>query len=170
MCERGSRDVVDLLAECHERIRGFVALAREAGSRIDAPVDQVVRACAQVERYFVLALPLHVADEEESIEPRLRGASPLVDRALDVMADQHQHHEPKLHALLRATAKVRSKPNDRVARRELVAAATVLGELLEEHLVLEEDVILPAIRQHLPHTTQRAIVEEIRQRRLAEQA
>src|SRR5690606_15926791 len=67
------RDLVDLLGECHARIRRFVELAHEAAIRMDAPVEQVIQACADVERYFVEALPLHVADEEESIAPRLKG-------------------------------------------------------------------------------------------------
>lgn len=67
----GPEDLVDLLGECHERIRRFVAMARQAGSRQGVPADQIAQACIHVERYFTQALPLHVADEEQSIEPRL---------------------------------------------------------------------------------------------------
>src|SRR5687768_5521196 len=83
-----AQDLVELLGECHERIRGFVALARRAATLRHVPADQIARACADVERYFSEALPLHVADEEESIAPRLRGLSPEVDDALAVMVQQ----------------------------------------------------------------------------------
>lgn len=128
----GSQDLVNLLGECHQRIRRFVALARQAASRRDAPSDQIAQACAAVERYFVEALPLHVADEEESLEPRLRGLSQSVDQALATMAHQHQQHVSKIAALLMAIGKVRSQPHVEVARGELAAAAIALETELEE--------------------------------------
>jgi len=157
--------LVELLGECHERIRRFVALARQAASREDAPVDQVVQACADVERYFTEALPLHVADEEESVEPRLRGLSRSVDDALDKMAHQHQQHLPKLESLLRATARVRLEPHDETARGELATAAVILETAFEEHLALEESAIFPAIRELLSSQIQDLIIDELRGRR-----
>src|SRR5690606_33889983 len=68
-----AQDLVDLLDECHQRIRRFLALAGEAAAHRGAPSSETAQACADVERYFKEALPLHVADEEESITPRLRG-------------------------------------------------------------------------------------------------
>ncbi|MEZ4271315.1 MAG: hemerythrin domain-containing protein [Myxococcota bacterium] len=163
--ETDSQDVVDLLGECHQRIRRFVDLAREAGLRRDAPTYQIDQACADVQRYFVEALPLHVADEEESIEPRLRGLSASVDHALDTTVAQHQQHASKVAALLGTIAKVRSQPHDDVARGELANAAIVLQTEFEDHLTLEETVIFPAIRELLPRNTQILIVDELRQRR-----
>lgn len=161
----GAQDLVDLLGECHQRIRRFIALAREAAERLDAPPDQIARACLDVERYFREALPLHVADEEESVEPRLRGSSPAVDDALDTMARQHQQHVPMLEALFTAIAAVRGEPHAAAARRALAAAATALEAELEAHLALEERAIFPAIRELLPPETQAAIIDEIRHRR-----
>lgn len=160
-----SQDLVDLLGECHQRIRRFVALAREAASRRDAPPDQVAQACAAVERYFVEALPLHVADEEESLEPRLRGLSPSVDQALATVAHQHQQHVSKIAALLAAIGKVRSQPYDEWARGELTTAAIALETELEEHLRLEESAIFPAIRELLSREIQTSIIDELRKRR-----
>lgn len=159
------QSLVDLLGECHERIRRFVALARRAATRRDAPLDQVAQACADVERYFVEAYPLHVADEEESIAPRLRGLSPAVDHALEAMAKEHRQHAPKLDALLRATATVRSEPHREGARDDLARAAEVLQTELEKHLILEESVVFPAIRELLSAETQTRIIDELRQRR-----
>jgi hemerythrin-like domain-containing protein len=163
--DAGPPSLVDLLGECHERIRRFVALARRAAMQKDAPLDQVAQACADVERYFIEAYPLHVADEEESIAPRLRGLSPTVDDALEAMAKEHRQHAPKLEALLRATAAVRSEPHHHGAREELATAAEALEIELEQHLVLEESAIFPAIRERLSAQTKTRIIDELRRRR-----
>lgn len=161
----GPQDLVDLLGECHQRIRHFVGLARRAGSRQDVSHDQVAEACLDVERYFTHALPLHVIDEEESIGPRLRGLSPTVDEALDLTARQHGQHEAKVHALLQAASQLRYSPHDDAARRELAATARTLERLFEEHLRLEESLIFPAIRELLSRETQASIIDELRRRR-----
>ena len=161
----GEQDLVDLLSECHDRIRRFVALAREAATRHDVPADQISRACADVERYFTAALPLHVADEEESIAPRLRGLSSEVDRALDKMEDQHQGHAPKIEALLGVVAEVGRDPSDQDRRRALAGVAADLEVDLEQHLALEEAILFPAVRDMLSRETQTQVMEELRQRR-----
>lgn len=160
-----SRDLVDLLGECHVRIRRFVDLAHEAAARTDAPADQTSQACADVERYFTEALPLHVVDEEESIAPRLLGLSAEVDRALDVMTRQHEHHCRALAQLLRACAAVRAEPHHQGARDDLAKVAKQLKVDFEEHLTLEETVIFPSIRSLLLPETQALIISELRARR-----
>jgi len=138
-----ARDLVDLLLECHERIRSFVALARAAAEEADPPETEIVEACFRVERYFVEALPLHVADEEESVLPRLGGRSLEIDRALHAMHEQHIGHERKLRSLLNASAALRQSPSDVRRRAVLAVAASDLGQDLTEHLALEEAVVFP---------------------------
>lgn len=161
-----ARDLIALLGECHERIRHFVALAEQAGLRDDAPPEQIVQACLDVERYFTEALPLHVADEEESIEPRLRGRSKAVDAALDATLSQHRQHDWLLQALLEATRALRVHPTDERARDVVASTARRLAAQFEEHLGLEEGVLFPAIRQLSPEA-QSSIVAELRARRRA---
>src|SRR4051812_25565021 len=84
-------DIVDILLECHERIRSFTGLARRLASTHGLSEEEVRDAAARVTRYFSEALPLHVADEEQSILPRLSGRSPELDAALNGM--QREHHE-----------------------------------------------------------------------------
>ncbi|AKU91160.1 hemerythrin domain-containing protein [Vulgatibacter incomptus] len=158
-------DLVDLLLDCHARIRSFAALARIAGERADATHAEVVDACERVERYFGIALPLHVADEEESILPRLRGVSPEVDRALADMHAQHAAHQAGLHAMLSASAAVRQDPGDAAKRATLVAAAAPLEREFAEHLALEETVLFPAIRREWSADVQAEVVRELRARR-----
>jgi iron-sulfur cluster repair protein YtfE (RIC family) len=163
-------NLFDLLMECHGRIRQFAALAVHVGRHRDSPDDECVEACARVERYFTEALPLHVADEEESLLPRLRGQDADVDRALATMAEQHAHHEPMLAALLDASMGVRERPSDPERRAALYEAAVALEAELINHLQLEEQVVLPAIGQHLSADDQTQIVDELRARRVAERS
>ena len=57
-------DAVDLLLECHQRIRAFLDLADRLGPPGPDPAQAVADAAARVHRYFTLALPLHARDEE----------------------------------------------------------------------------------------------------------
>ena len=160
-----AEDLVDLLAECHQRIRHFIALARQVGLRQGVPTHQMIQACSDVERYFTQALPLHVADEEESIEPRLRGVSPTVDGVLDAVAHQHRQHDADLKALLDAVSTLRENPHDPTVRSQVATTSTALEARLEEHLLLEERVIFPAIRALRSPETQTSIILELRKRR-----
>ena len=161
-------DLVGLLLECHERIRRFVHIAEQAARRTDVPESEIVEACEGCERYFNLALPLHVQDEEQSVYPRLHGKSAEVDAALSTMREQHAAHEATLTELLAALAAVRGQPGNREARGRLERAAVALEAELEEHLGLEERVILPAVKERLSHDEQRAIIGELRARRRVE--
>ena len=116
-------ELLELLLECHGRIRQFVELARETGERPGSPAFDVVDACNRVERYFVEALPLHVRDEEDSILPRLRGRSAELDHALSEMRLEHRQHEPPLAELLSACRALREAPSDSVYLLELSQAA-----------------------------------------------
>jgi len=161
-----SGELLQLLLECHGRIRSFVDLAEAIATRHEAPAAQVIQACASVERYFTEALPLHVADEEQSLAPRLRGRSAEVDRALASMERQHTEHELKLAGLLSALSSVRREPQEAALKLELARATKVLGDDFSEHLTLEESIIFPAARQLLSVELRASILVELRQRRM----
>jgi iron-sulfur cluster repair protein YtfE (RIC family) len=154
-------DLVGHLLACHGRIRSFVALAARAGETAGAE-PEVVEACAAVERYFEVALPLHIEDEEQSILPRLRGGRSEVDEALSTMEDQHRAHGPLIEEMLAASRSVRRLPGDPAARERLRLAAVHLGAEFETHLTIEERVLFPAVKllspeaQALIRTEQRA--------------
>jgi iron-sulfur cluster repair protein YtfE (RIC family) len=160
----GEGDVVDSLLACHERIRSFLAMAARVGEA-SAPAEQVIEACGRIGRYFREAMPLHVADEEESILPRLRGRAAAVDRALDTMQEQHGAHEAGLRELIGAADAVQQGPIAEAARARIAAAAAVLETGLTPHLELEEAIILPAVRQLLSARELADIALEIRGRR-----
>ncbi|MFO7181735.1 MAG: hemerythrin domain-containing protein [Pseudomonadota bacterium] len=161
-------DLVDHLSECHERIRTFVRIAETTGRRADLDDASVVDACSRCERYFTIALPLHVADEEKSILPRLldaaAGFSPEVHQALRTMEREHAEHEPLVRALLEHLALVQAAPAHQEHRAALARTAAELRAAFGEHLSLEERVVFPAIRRLEPAVQER-IHEEMRERR-----
>lgn len=154
-----------MLLECHERIRTFSRMAEEVGRRPELPAAEVAEACARCERYFVEALPLHVADEEESIVPRLTGKRPEVDGALATMHRQHGEHEADIAALVAALRAVKASPEEAGLREQLRVVAERLSRAFEEHLAAEEQVLFPAIRAVLAPEVQAEIVAEQRARR-----
>jgi len=159
-------DIVDLLKECHERIRTFIGLAVRLAKAEGIPDTEIRDAAARVTRYFSEALPLHVADEEESILPRLRGKTAELDASLSEMREEHREHDPQVESLLNLCRTLRETPGRlNELRPKLLACATRLEREFLSHLDKEENVILPAIRQ-LSSTEERDVMlRELRGRR-----
>lgn len=159
-------DLVDALLDCHERIRRFSGIARRLADAQGATEADIAEAAESVRRYFQEGLPHHVADEEESILPRLRGKDLDADRALETMEREHRSHEPKLARLVELCATLATTPSRHPElNAELRTLSTELAEELERHLALEEEITFPAIRRHLPEDLQRTIAEEMSRRR-----
>lgn len=159
-------DAVDLLLECHDRIRSFLALARRIAEAGPGGAEGVSEAADRVRRYFGEALPLHARDEEESVLPRLRGRDPAVDAALGTMAREHEEHERPLRVLVDACAGLARDPARHAElARVLLAATAELERHFAAHLRREEEVIFPAVRRLLDPASDRDIVRELRARR-----
>ena len=159
-------DAVDLLLECHERIRSFLALAKRIAAAGPEEAAAVPEAAARVRRYFTQALPLHAQDEEETIVPRLRGLDPAVDAALQEMTREHAEHEAPLAELVGACEELANGPGRLQALAPVVArAANELERHFAVHLEREEKIIFPAMRRLLDRSVDDRIVREIRARR-----
>ena len=159
-------DAVDLLVECHGRIRSFLAMAARLGAARNEPREAVADVARQVHRYFTVALPLHARDEEDSILPRLRGLDPAVDRELATMVREHAEHEEPLRALTGACAILTGEPERHGELAETVTRrAAELSSHFAAHLPREEEVIFPAVRRLLSPAADAEIVREIRGRR-----
>lgn len=161
-----AQDVVDLLLDCHTRIRSFSSLAVRIATAEGASADEVRQAAYKVRRYFTVALPRHVADEEESVLPRLMGRDPEVDQALQRMEDEHQGHEAPLRRLMEI-CEILSETPERLPsfRQELATTGARLEAEFQSHLDAEEQFILPAMRSLLSKEDLDAIHQELRQRR-----
>ncbi len=164
-------DAVDLLLECHARIRHFVAMARRLGEASGAAPDEVSDTAARVHRYFTEALPLHVRDEEDSLAPRLRGRDAGLDAAVDEMVREHEEHGPALAELAAACSALSRDPGRHGELAPVVRrAADDLSRQFEAHLSGEEAVVLPEVRRLLDAAADAEIVDEIRRRRTGKPA
>lgn len=159
-------DLVDLLLDCHRRIRRFVAVARHLADADAVTDSEASEAAGAIHRYFTVALPLHVADEDQSILPRLRGRSLEVDEALREMAREHQDHRDPIAQLSSLCERIAARPAVRPAlRAEMTQVVTELDHAFAAHLAREEAVIFPAIRRLLDGDRQAEILAELRGRR-----
>lgn len=157
--------VAELLLECHERIRRFLRMARSLAAANGTPVEEIRSVAGQVRRYFVESLPLHIADEHDEILPRLSGSNPEVDSALAAMDAEHAEHEPLVDRLVALCEELVADPGRLPAiAAELQALADRLTTELERHLLREERVIIPAVRQ-LPASEREAVLVAMRERR-----
>ena len=160
-------DAVDLLIECHGRIRKFLSFAKQLAQARDASVDVVRDTAGQSRRYFAEAVPLHIVDEDELIDPRLRGRSAVIDEALAKMQLEHVQHAPLVDRLIEVCECLLREPHrlEELAI-ELRDAAIVLQAALDPHLAREETVLFPALRQ-LSASERDAIKAGMRERREA---
>jgi hemerythrin-like domain-containing protein len=163
-----SADLVAALSECHDRIRTFGALAcKLAGpSGLEAASEQVVEASEAVRRYFAVALPLHVADEEQTLAPLLAGRDGAVDAALAQMAREHTEHEQSIAALVALCERLAREPERLAELRELLASvAGPLDAALRAHLELEESAIFPMLGRLLSPAEEKEVRAAMRARR-----
>jgi len=140
-----AREPIAALAECHQRIRTYceglrrvVALSAEADPRIPP-------AAAQAARYLREGLPLHAADEDDSLAPRLRRAQPETAALLDTLAREHTTLEERIARLLPSLDTLAA--GGAVDPSTLAAAVTGFVEPMEAHLHLEEAELFPALER-----------------------
>ena len=163
---RPAEGIVDLLLECHGRIRSFTDLAVRLGEATAPTPSEVADAAGRVRRYFEDALPLHARDEEESVLPRLAGRDPTVDAALVAMHRDHLEHDVLLQPVVALCAQLAAAPERHAELAPALAqAARTLRAHFEEHLGAEEATIFPTIARVVPEDERRRMVEELRARR-----
>lgn len=157
-----SEDVVDLLVECHGRIRRFLVMARQLALASDASSPEIAATAAQIRRYFAEAFPLHVADEECDIAPRL--ASMARDSLVRMHAD-HRAQSLAVDELIVQCGVLEREPDQHAAVcARLHAVAVQLAADLESHMEYEERTLFPALRKLSQHDRD-AILTAMRQRR-----
>ncbi len=157
-----ARTMREMLTDCHGRIRHFCALGKRLAE--GGPAEQLRDAAVELGRYFGIALPLHIRDEDESVRPRLErlGDAPL-SAALATMSAEHKAADAALIELLDAWRLIAATP-DETRCRNTARPAAWLAEHLERHLRDEEAIIFPAI-ERLPRADQDAIAAEMQARR-----
>ena len=157
-----------MLLACHQRIRHFTEIAVRIAEAHDATGPEIANAAEAVHRYFSIALPLHEADENDSVYPRLRRN--LIDvkerESLDVMVQQHGPIDEVIARLVPRWEQLSQSPARLSTHAaELRSDASRLQELWREHLALEEQVVFPLIRTRLTRADLEAIHAEMKRRR-----
>lgn len=159
----------DRLKSCHDKIRYFSGVAVRLAHAQGATEREIVQAADGLHRYFTVALPLHEADENLSLHPRLRCAVPakeLAGPAADAMLDQHMAIDELVERLVPLWLLARSAPeNLPEIAGEMCALSTRLNELFEAHLKLEEETIFPAMEKYLSDADLSEMVREMQDRR-----
>lgn len=161
-----TEDVVDLLVECHARIRRFLGMAHALAVTPKISDAEAQNVAGQVRRYFATAFPHHLADEDELIAPRMVGKG--LDDVLARMHHDHVRHADSIALIVGLCGSIERDPRQLAASKdELVRAAALATSFLEPHLELEERALFPAIRA-LPPATREEIRAGMQQRREAD--
>lgn len=162
---RPSSELVDLLLACHGRIRKFTQLAARLAAARGAPEAELAELAAQIRRYFTVSFPLHVADEDDHLGPRLAGTSAEVDDALARMHAEHTAHAAPVARLVAICDELEHAPARQMAlAAELAEVAAALDAAFAPHLALEERVVFPALAR-LPAAERDALRDALRERR-----
>ncbi|MFO0598788.1 MAG: hemerythrin domain-containing protein [Myxococcaceae bacterium] len=158
------RDVVEVLLESHVETRQVISMACALATRnATEPTRQMAQAIAD---YVEWVVPLHRADEDVSLLPRLLGRNGTVDSALSTMTRQHVALEAQLSRILLLCRMVgRDVSRLHALRFELEAAADHLRARVTEHQAFEESAVFPALKRLLYQDELESIHGEMERRR-----
>lgn len=161
-----------LLSDCHRRVEKFLGvIVRVAEEGRGGPLDADARGALQTAlRYFRSAAPMHTADEEESLFPRMRErGGEEIEAALvqlDALeADHRTADEAHLVVDALATRWLEADRLDDEDAGELVRQARFLRGLYAGHIVLEDDLIFPLAARTLDAETLAQVGREMAVRR-----
>ncbi len=159
------RPIEFLFAEHDRQLVVCAALDRLAGDCAAADArDNAAFALGYLER----ELPLHIADEEESLFPLLKRRADTddgIDAILAILNDEHaadHAYHRKLLEPLRAIAAGRA-PADAVAFAHMARAFSVFQR---RHLAWENGTVLPLARKRLTAADQAAMGDAMADRRV----
>jgi iron-sulfur cluster repair protein YtfE (RIC family) len=158
-------DAFAILHDCHEHILQRLARLEQLGRELQqAPAleDRHLAVLGDVLTFLDVAVPMHSADEEQTLFPRLREAlGPTAGHTpMDCMEQEHVQHQALLAGLKRAVVK-----RDVAATAQ--AALAIVSEY-REHIGKEEDVLFPWARRTLANPViVGAMTQQMRQRRVA---
>lgn len=161
-----SHDPFEKLAACHQHVLGTLAELERALADLRGPEPFSDRLRATVGDTLTLiqvAIPLHSADEEQTLFPRLRERAPFADAPhtpMDCMESDHVEHREMAASLARASMKRDAAALERAARN-LIAE-------YREHISKEDEVLFPMARELLTDPAELAeMAREMHERRVA---
>ncbi len=167
--ESDFNDPIGLLGDCHRRIERFLGVIstvaeQTGGGPLD---DEQRRALDAALRYFRESAPRHVADEEESLFPRLRASGDAwAIEALDRLEEDHlavTAWHAELDGLGSRWLTAATLETSRFKRFAAIVAR--LREAYAPHIALEDDEVFPQARDLLTRDQMRIIGLEMARRR-----
>lgn len=159
-----------LMSDCHRRIERFLGmLARVLDLYGQRQLDaQAVAALEAASRYFRESAPRHVADEEESLFPRLRtleNASRVLEEAVRLAREHERAQELHLRVDRKITEWVRSGCLPAKDFFLMGDDVELLKRLYARHIEYEDAVLFPFAAQRLSVDEIRGIGREMAARR-----
>ena len=162
-------DPIGVLKNCHRKIKRslhvlWVIADRAAGRELTVEETAAVRSamdCLRVDGTW------HIADEEESLFPRLRAETISGDsEELNVLEDNRRQADP-LHAMVETLYSTwmsagALRPENQL---RLQSCTESLKRLFEQHIQIEEQIVFPRAQRVLDGQTFAAMGREFRARR-----
>jgi len=143
----GSKGAFEILSDCHKHILERLALLDVVGQDLQRTPEfdeHRLAVLCDVLTFIDTAVPMHSADEEETLFPRLRKAmdAPAGSHTpMDCMEEEHVAHRNLLAGLKRA-----------VMQRDAAAAGRLARSIVMEyrsHIGREEEILYPWARETL---------------------
>lgn len=159
------RDVIEELLLAHVELRQLLSLAASLANQ--SATASVADAARHICEYLDGEYRLHIADEEQSLRPRLLGRHVVVDAALATMVRDHFRIGATLARLHGLCFLVAHEPAALHTHR--FALDQVVGELsrhVERHHAHEESIVFPAVRKWLDREQVDELLQEMVSRRL----
>lgn len=149
----------------HDRQLGVCDRLEALTDDISAPA--AIRDAAGILAHLTGELPLHKADEEDTLFVLLRGRCPPstgIDQVVERLRSEHRRTD---NLIARVSADLRALVAGRplVTPLNFIVAAFALIESQRHHIAQENDVLLPLARRYLTHADCSDMAEAIRSRR-----
>ena len=160
------KDPIGVLTSCHRRIEHFVGILENlVASDVPIPLDAERRKALESSlNYFRNSAPKHVADEDESLFPRLKKAG--VSARLKLLATQHEEIT-QLHTDLESLGlQWLSLPRlSPVTWEKLKDTVDGMSSIYSEHIQIEEHEIFPKAAEFLSPEELATVGDEMSARR-----
>lgn len=160
-----------LMSDCHRRVEKFldqliIVADKVRGGELPAEASHALETAL---RYFQQAAPLHTADEEASLFPRLRALGVIPEDVLQAMARLERDHDvaDAAHAAI-DEAGLRWLQNGTLPREEaehLLARLRELRAFYASHIALEDDYLFPLAARFLSSDEVETLGREMAARR-----
>ncbi|MEU5281027.1 hemerythrin domain-containing protein [Streptomyces asoensis] len=157
MAMQAERDVQAIVETrlAHETHRLATGLLVDAGGRSSVPSQ----ALAQLRDFIVANLRHHHETEDLWLWPLIAAAAPDTTMALDGLSEEHIQLDIALDRL--AAVDLTGASISSHGRHELREAAVAVRESVRDHLIREEPMLFPALRQHITREQWEAFAQRV---------